>query len=51
MQIVYVDTDNVLVDFTAGLEKLDPEIKKKYEGDLDEIPGFFRGLAAQTGRY
>ena len=39
MQIVYVDMDNVLVDFPAGLKKLDPEIKAKYKDDPDEIPG------------
>lgn len=49
MQIVYVDMDNVLVDFPAGLKKLDPEIKAKYKDDPDEIPGFFGDLPPKPG--
>lgn len=38
-KIVYVDMDNVLVDFQSGVDKLDNEIKKKYVGILDEVAG------------
>lgn len=38
---VFVDMDNVLVDFDSGLAQVSEEIKKEYEGRLDEIPGVF----------
>ena len=38
---VFVDMDNVLVDFKSGLAQVSEEIKKEYEGRLDEIPGLF----------
>lgn len=40
-KIIYVDMDNVLVDFQSGIDKLDEETLKKYEGNLDEVPGIF----------
>lgn len=49
MKIVYVDMDNVLVDFPHGIEQLSEETKKKYEGDLDEVPGFFADLPPIEG--
>ncbi len=33
--------DNVLVDFKTGIDKLSEEIKLKYEGNLDDVPGIF----------
>ena len=38
---VFVDMDNVLVDFESGLAQVSEEIKKEHEGRLDEIPGLF----------
>ena len=38
---VFVDMDNVLVDFKSGLAQVSEEIKEEYEGRLDEIPGLF----------
>ena len=40
-QIVYIDMDNVLVDFKTGIDKLSDEIKIKYDGNLDDVPGIF----------
>lgn len=40
-KILYVDMDNVLVDFPAGIDQLDEEIRKKYIGNYDEVPGIF----------
>lgn len=40
-KILYVDMDNVLVDFQSGIEKLDKIIVNKYNGRLDEVPGIF----------
>ncbi|WP_138431641.1 5' nucleotidase, NT5C type [Fodinibius saliphilus] len=49
MEIVYVDMDNVLVDFPWGVDQLSDELKKEYEGDLDEIPNFFNDLPPIDG--
>ena len=40
-QIVYVDMDNVLVDFPSAFSSLSEETMKVYEGRLDEVPGIF----------
>ena len=40
-KIVYVDMDNVLVDFPSGIEKLLEKDQIKYEGNYDEVPGIF----------
>lgn len=40
-KIVYVDMDNVLVDFQSGIEQLNEKILKEYEGRLDEVPNIF----------
>jgi 5'-nucleotidase len=40
-KILYVDMDNVLVDFQSGVARHPKEIVVKYEGRLDEIPGIF----------
>lgn len=49
MEIVYVDMDNVLVDFPWGIDQLTEEVKKEYEDDLDEVPGFFADLPPIDG--
>lgn len=38
---LYIDMDNVLVDFTSGLARASEEDLIKYKGDEDEIPGIF----------
>ncbi len=40
-KILYVDMDNVLVDFKTGIARIDLDIQKKFEGNLDEVPGIF----------
>lgn len=40
-KIVYVDMDNVLVDFTSAINLLSPQIQVEYEGRLDEVPHIF----------
>jgi 5'-nucleotidase len=44
-KIVYIDMDNVLVDFRTGIDKLSDEVKMKYEGNLDDVPGIFSLMA------
>ena len=33
-KVLYVDMDNVLVDFSSGVNRLDQETKQAYEGRL-----------------
>lgn len=40
-KIVYVDMDNVLVDFKTGIDRLDDKTIKNYSDRLDEVPGIF----------
>jgi 5'(3')-deoxyribonucleotidase len=40
-KILYVDLDNVLVDFPSAFPHLSLEILQEYEGRLDEVPGIF----------
>jgi len=40
-KILYIDLDNVLVDFKTGIDRLSEDLKKKYEGSLDDVPGIF----------
>lgn len=47
--IVYVDMDNVLVDFKSGMDKQEPGILKEYEGHVDDIPGIFAAMKPMPG--
>ena len=40
-KILYIDMDNVLVDFQSGIDQLDLPTKIKYMGRYDEVPGIF----------
>jgi len=40
-KILYVDMDNVIVDFPSALEKVRTDLKVRYKDDVDEIPGIF----------
>jgi 5'(3')-deoxyribonucleotidase len=40
-KILYVDMDNVLVDFRFGISRLDERIIREFEGRLDDVPGIF----------
>ena len=46
---VFVDMDNVLVDFPSGLAQISEEDKKKYKGRLDEVPGLFSLMKPMPG--
>jgi len=37
-KIVYVDMDNVLVDFKSGIDKLSPAELAEFDGRFDEVP-------------
>lgn len=40
-KILYINLDNVLVDFQSGINQLDRLTKFKYAGRLDEVPDIF----------
>jgi len=44
-KILYVDMDNVLVDFRSALEHVPADLQAAYEGRLDEVPGIFAKMA------
>ena len=41
MQKLYIDMDNVLVNFQSGIDKLNENVKANYAGHLDDVPGIF----------
>ncbi|MBK5201674.1 MAG: hypothetical protein JJE21_09145 [Spirochaetaceae bacterium] len=47
-KIVYVDMDNVLVDFPSAFGKFTPEILEEYQ-KKDEIPGIFAKMEPLEG--
>lgn len=48
-KILYVDMDNVLVDFQSGVEQVSLSAKKEYEGRLDEVPHIFSMMSPIDG--
>ncbi|MFG0319970.1 MAG: hypothetical protein ACF8XB_22045 [Planctomycetota bacterium JB042] len=38
---LFVDMDNVLVDFPSGVNRLEDAVRRDYDGRLDEVPGIF----------
>jgi len=49
MKRVFIDMDNVLVDFQSGLDQVSEEVKAEYAGRLDEIPGLFGLMKPMEG--
>ena len=41
MKTLYVDLDNVLVDFKSALPRVDESLLAQYAGHLDDVPGIF----------
>jgi 5'-nucleotidase len=48
-KILYIDLDNVLVDFSSALPYFSSEILQTFEGRLDEIPGIFAKMEPVKG--
>jgi 5'(3')-deoxyribonucleotidase len=48
-KILYVDMDNVLVDFQSGVSRLPEQTVLEYEGRLDEVPGIFSLMDPMVG--
>lgn len=49
MKRVFIDMDNVLVDFQSGLDQVSEETKAAYADRLDEIPGLFAKMKPMPG--
>ena len=48
-KIVYVDMDNVLVDFQSAFPKLSKKVLDEYENNKDDIPGIFALMEPMPG--
>jgi len=48
-KILYIDMDNVLVDFTSAFPKLSSEILHEYESRLDDVPDIFSLMEPMPG--
>lgn len=40
-KIIYVDMDNVLVDFKSGIARISEQQRIEFEGHYDDVPGIF----------
>ena len=48
-KVLYIDMDNVLVDFKTGIARVSTRDQKVFEGKLDEIPGIFSLMSPMDG--
>ena len=48
-KIVYVDMDNVLVDFASGIARLSQEVVGQCADRLDDVPGIFALMDPMPG--
>jgi 5'-nucleotidase len=46
---LFIDMDNVLVDFPSGIARLDDLTRTEFEGRLDEVPGIFALMEPMPG--
>jgi 5'-nucleotidase len=49
MKILYIDMDNVLVDFQSGIDRLDEQTRALFADCLDEVPGIFSLMDPMPG--
>jgi len=48
-KILYIDMDNVLVDFPSAFSELSEDILAEYDSRLDEVPGIFSLMKPMQG--
>jgi 5'(3')-deoxyribonucleotidase len=48
-KIIYVDMDNVLVDFPSAFQHIAPDVLEAYADDKDEIDGIFALMKPMSG--
>ena len=49
MKTLFIDMDNVLVNFQSGIDRLDEKTRQEYEGHLDDVPGIFALMDPMPG--
>jgi 5'-nucleotidase len=49
IKVLYIDMDNVLVDFKSGIDRLDEQTKELFADRLDEVPGIFSLMDPMPG--
>lgn len=49
MKTLYIDMDNVLVDFQSGIDAISEEERTQFKNDLDEVPGIFSKMIPLEG--
>ena len=49
MKVLYIDMDNVLVDFQSGIDRLDEQTQEMFADRLDEVPGIFSLMDPMPG--
>ena len=48
-KILFIDMDNVLVNFESGIDRLDEKTMQEYAGRLDDVPGIFALMDPMPG--
>lgn len=48
-KVLYIDMDNTLVNFPAGVEQVPQPVQDEYKGHADEIPGVFELMTPMDG--
>ena len=48
-KILYIDMDNVLVDFSSGIAMIPEHTQVEYKGRIDEVPGIFSLMKPISG--
>lgn len=49
METLFLDMDGVLVDFDSGIARLDADLRDRYAGRLDDVPGIFALMDPMPG--
>ena len=49
MKVLYIDMDNVLVDFQTGISRITDRQREDFEGNFDEVPGIFSLMDPMPG--
>jgi 5'-nucleotidase len=48
-KILYIDMDNVIVDFKSGIRRISQEVQDEFAGNLDDVPGIFSLMDPMPG--
>ncbi len=48
-KILYIDMDNVLVDFASGISMIPEHLQMEFNGRIDEVPGIFSLMKPLSG--